>query len=416
MVRAGAVVTERFRGPAAEEERAGVMNVLRPLFGILDGELQMFGSNRVGHAAGFLKILRHDDGAAGGKTLFNDVAAGHRREQFGNRGLDGDGKLGVGRQKHGLGEFIVLGLAEQVHRDPVGIRSAVADHEDFGRTGDHVDADAAEYMALGSRHVGVARTDDLVDAGNRLRAVGKCGDGLSTADGVGSVDATETGRREHQLIFLAARRRHHHFTLADAGDVGRHGVHEHGARVGGLAARHVQTDRIHGGHPLAHAVAEMIGHHERLAEFVFMELADAFGCLGERFALFGGKTVKRRLHVFGRDDELVHRGDRHAVETVGVFEHGFVAADADVLDDGFGTARDFRIDARISGDEFGEFRLELRIGGIELTNRHNAPIRKTDREIGSGKRVVPCGAEARRPAPAAAAGLGHGRFEGSAAA
>jgi hypothetical protein len=75
--------------------------------------------------------------------------------------------LGVRAQQDRLRQLVVLGLREQVHRHPVGVGGAVADHEDFRRAGDHVDADRAEHAALGRGHVGIARADDLVDLRQR---------------------------------------------------------------------------------------------------------------------------------------------------------------------------------------------------------------------------------------------------------
>ena len=66
----------------------------------------------------------------------------------------------------------MLGLAEEIHCDPVRIGLAVANDENFRRTGDHIDAHAAEYLSLGGRHIGVAGAHDLVDRFDRFGAVG----------------------------------------------------------------------------------------------------------------------------------------------------------------------------------------------------------------------------------------------------
>jgi len=78
--------------------------------------------------------------------------------------------------------LVVLGLREQVERDPLGIGAAVADHRDFRRTGNHVDAHLAEHLPLGLGHVHVAGTDDLVDARHRGRAEGERRHRLRAAD------------------------------------------------------------------------------------------------------------------------------------------------------------------------------------------------------------------------------------------
>ena len=72
-------------------------------------------------------------------------------------------KLGVVGDEDGLRGFVVLGLREQIGRDPVGIGGLVGEDQHFRRAGDHVDADLAEDAALGRRHPGVAGADDLGD-------------------------------------------------------------------------------------------------------------------------------------------------------------------------------------------------------------------------------------------------------------
>ncbi len=44
---------------------------------------------------------------------------------------------------------VMLGLRQQVCRDPIGIAGLVGENENFRRPGDHVDADLAEHQALG---------------------------------------------------------------------------------------------------------------------------------------------------------------------------------------------------------------------------------------------------------------------------
>ena len=57
----------------------------------------------------------------------------------------------------------MLGLAEQIGGADLAVDAVVGDHQRLGRAGEQVDADAAEQLALGFRHIGVARADDHVD-------------------------------------------------------------------------------------------------------------------------------------------------------------------------------------------------------------------------------------------------------------
>ncbi len=153
----------------------------------------------------------------------------------------------------------MLGLRQKIGGDPVGIAVLVGDDQHLGRPGDHVDADLAEHHALGRRHIGVAGPDDLGDRRDRLRAIGERRDRLCAADAKNFVDAGEFRRRQHQRIEFAAGRRHHHRDARHAGDLGRHGVHQHRRRIGGGAARHIKPDRLDRRPARAELDAERIG-------------------------------------------------------------------------------------------------------------------------------------------------------------
>jgi hypothetical protein len=98
----------------------------------------------------------------------------------------------------------VLRLGKQVRGHPARVHAAVADHQYFRGPGDHVDADAAENLALGLGHVAVTGADDLVDARQAGRAVGQGGHGLRTAHAVQGVDPGQGRRGEYQRVALAA--------------------------------------------------------------------------------------------------------------------------------------------------------------------------------------------------------------------
>ena len=194
---------------------------------------------------------RHDAPAIG--------RARQRRELRRDRLLDRVGERGVVGDQDRLRAGVVLGLRQQIGGDPVGIAGLVGEDQHFGRAGDHVDADRAEHQALGRRHIGVAGTDDLGDRRDRLGAVGERRHRLRAADAIDLVDAGELGRRQHQRRELAVRRRHHHDEARHAGDLGRHGVHQHRRRIGRGAARHVEPDRLDRGPARAELDAERIG-------------------------------------------------------------------------------------------------------------------------------------------------------------
>jgi hypothetical protein len=97
----------------------------------------------------------------------------------------------------------VFGLAEQVHRHPVGRRGAIGQHQDLAGPGDHVDADLAKDTPLGAGHIGIAGAGDLVHARHAGRAVGQRGHGLRAADGEDPVHAGHVAAASTSSIALA---------------------------------------------------------------------------------------------------------------------------------------------------------------------------------------------------------------------
>ena len=161
--------------PACCQQRLPALRLAR-------ADLEVLGRDPVADRARFFHRARQHQRAAAFQRRADDVAARQRRQQPLDRGADAIEIAGIGTEQDALRERVVLGLAEQVHRDPVGRRRAVGEDEDLARAGDHVDADRAEDAPLGARDVGVAGAGDLVDGGNRLRAVGERADRLRAAD------------------------------------------------------------------------------------------------------------------------------------------------------------------------------------------------------------------------------------------
>ena len=182
-----------------------------------------------------------------------------RRQQPVDGLRDARDEVRVRADQDRLRVLVVLGLREEVHRDPVRIRPAVANDQDLGRPGHHVDPDLPEHRALGSGDVDVAGADDLVDGRHRVRPVGQRRNGLRAPDGKDLVDAGHVRGGEHELVQLAARRRHHHDQLGNAGHLRRNGVHQHRRRIGGLATGHVEADAIERRHLLAQHRAVGLG-------------------------------------------------------------------------------------------------------------------------------------------------------------
>ena len=71
----------------------------------------------------------------------------------------------VPTQQDGLRLLVVLCLRKQIHSNPVWIGKPIADHQNLARPGDHIEADGAKHLALGSRHIEITRPNDFVDFG-----------------------------------------------------------------------------------------------------------------------------------------------------------------------------------------------------------------------------------------------------------
>jgi hypothetical protein len=163
----------------------------------------MFGRNAVGDPAGFVEIAHLDQRAAIFECCTDHLLARHARQESFECCRDAVDVRGVGAEQDRLRQFVVLGLREEVHRHPVGVGVAIADHQDFGRAGNHVDADDAEDPALGRGDVGIAGADDLVYLRNGLRAIGQRRNRLRAADGEYAIDAGQGCRGKYQPVLFA---------------------------------------------------------------------------------------------------------------------------------------------------------------------------------------------------------------------
>ena len=122
----------------------------------------------------------------------------------------------------------MLRLRDDFARNELGLRARVCDDEHFRRTGQAVDADAPEDLALGLGDVDVARADDLVDRCDGRRAERERADRLRAADGVQLVDLGErTGVQHGGIDVTVALRRCRHDDASDARDLGGDDRHQH---------------------------------------------------------------------------------------------------------------------------------------------------------------------------------------------
>jgi len=172
----------------------------------------------------------------------------------------------------------VLGLADQVRSDVLGIGAVVGQHRDLGRPGLGVDPDHALHQAFCRGDVDVARTghqrDRLTDHRTGVRravdagfacAVSKHGDRLSPADGVDLVDAEQLAGGQDGRVGIAGEgsgvvplRRTGDRDRAHPGDLCGDDVHDDAAGIDRDAAGDVETDPVNRQPALGDGSA---GHH-----------------------------------------------------------------------------------------------------------------------------------------------------------
>ena len=143
----------------------------------------------------------------------------------------------------------------------------------------------------------------------------------------------------------------------------RHRVHQYGGRVSGLAARHVETDRVDRRDALAEHAAIGVGDGPALLKLVLVELTDTLRRGLKRLLLVRGQRFESLQHLFTRNDGVFHRLQIQMIEAVRIFNHGFITAGRDVLHDRFRAPRNFRVNRSVPGHELLKLRLKILIKG-----------------------------------------------------
>ena len=213
------------------------------------------------------------------------------------------------------------------------IGPAIRDDQQLARPCDHVDAHGPVYQPLGGRHEDVARPDDLVHAGNRLRAVSHGRDRLHAPDAVHLVHAGDVRRHQEIGTQLAFGRRHTHDDPFDPSHLGRDRAHQHRRRIDGLATRHVEPDHVQRQDRLAERDGAVLPHPGLRARlFPLVEDHDAVGCVPQRVAFFLADLVVGLLDLVRAHPKLA-RLQRDLVEPAGIAAHRGVSAPLHGLED-----------------------------------------------------------------------------------
>ena len=251
---------------------------------IVNGKLDMFGREAVHQWHCRIKAFADDDRAICLPAFRCDLC----RCQLGQLGRHSRHnrvcKHGVIGEQHRLACRIMFSLTQKVGRNPFRIIGRISNDNNFGRPGHHVDPDLAVKLALCLCHKGIARAGDHIDRRNAFTAMCQRGNRLCAAKPPNLIHAGKMRGGHHRRIHLPVRRRRDHHDPFHACNLGRNNVHQQRRRIGGTAARHIDTRCID------RAPARTKTHTSRVAIIaIFGQLcsmlgAHTFGCELQRIA------------------------------------------------------------------------------------------------------------------------------------
>ncbi len=142
------------------------------------------------------------------------------------------------------------------------------------------------------------------------------------------VDTGQTGRRQHQLVNLAARRGHYHDDFRHTGNLGRNGIHQDRGRIGRLATGDVKPYPIQRSDLLAKHGAISFGVAPGVLALVLVVTAHTLGGHFQRAALRRSNAFKRQLQAGAIKGQIGHIAGREAVKAFGVLDQRRITAGA----------------------------------------------------------------------------------------
>ncbi len=220
------------------------------------------------------------------------AAVGSQPKQLLDGGGSFGGELGGGGQQDGGAAGAVLGLSDQIDGGHFGIAGIVGDDQRLGGTGQQIDADASEQLALGFGDVGVAGADDHVDRRDALGAQRHGGDGLHASDGVDFIGSAQVHRGDDGGMRRALERRRGGDDALHARGLRGDDAHVRRGHHGIASAGHVAADAIHRN--------VLVAEHDAGQRFDFDVL--------QRGPLHQGEVADLRLRELDVFDHLARQG------------------------------------------------------------------------------------------------------------
>ena len=178
------------------------------------------------------------------QTLLDDLDAALFRFLDKQFGFNGGQFFFVVADKESAGQFIVLGLRQQIDGNPFVVRRFVDDYDDFGWSGDRIDADISVHQFFGQSDVLVPGSDDFVDARNGFRTVSQGSHGLGAAHLINVGHAADIASGQSCLVDGGLLRWGHDDRFLYAGYIGQNGSHQNCGRIARFTARHIDADFV----------------------------------------------------------------------------------------------------------------------------------------------------------------------------
>ena len=296
VIRARDVVAEHRGRVRTDEDRARVAHQRHEQRRVGAHQFEVFGRDRVGDIDRVRRVV--DEHACGRRprasTRLRRAASAATSNASSARSTPRR-DLVVPRDERDRAARTVLGLREQVGRDPRRVDRVVGDDRDFGRTGEPVDADDAEHLPLGLGHVRVARPDDDVDRHGSI-SVPNASAAIACAPPMrytSSTPASAAAARIDGGDRAVGSGRHAQHDLGDARDARRDRGHQHRRRVARATAGHVAAGAVDRHDDLVHLDAEQFVTSLLLA-LGLVPRDDLVACQLERGAQRGAESRRAR--------------------------------------------------------------------------------------------------------------------------
>ena len=333
MVGSGVIITQRFGGIAAQEDRACVADLCHDFKGILRDDLKVFRGDGIGRINEIFHFLSDENISIVFNGLADDLCAGKFFYKSIDLLCDCLGDSPVGCEQDGAGHGIVLRLGKKVRRDIAGIGGLVRDHKDLTGACHRVDARDAEAGFLGQGNENIAGACDLVDAGDGLCAIGHGRDRLGAAHLVdlvrtGNIGCDDGAGCRFALCIGGCR----DDDLSDARHFGRYHVHQDAGWIDRSSAGHIAAGDFDGSDLLAQDDPVFCRRDPALCDLLLMVGTDICSRPADHLDKFGGQFLISGFDLLPADPYGLFCQDT-LVKLLFQFKYGLVAAGAYIVDD-----------------------------------------------------------------------------------